>query len=401
MLSLEKLAQAREKTIEILERAQIVLSPNEVDRIEIIDFGLGDLQTFGIQQLTYVDTDIYSAAEVVVFPGQICPEHRHPSFGDQPGKEQTFRCRFGTLYLYVTGSPVADRELKAEIPADKAQYFTARREIILEPGDQYTIPANTLHWFQAGPEGAVITEFSSGPRAQPEVFTDPEIQKIPQVASRGLKMILLGAPGSGKGTQARLLATKYGTAHLSMGNLLREEISTGSELGSRVAPMMSKGEMVPDSIVYEIIDDKIAQYNSYILDGFPRTLQQAEHLERSLKALRNQIDVVFLLDLPVEVVIRRLSGRRVCEKCSQTYHVDFYQSDVCNCGGNLVQRPDDHPDAIRRRMEVYRGQIGPLQNYYEEKGLLWTIDASEEMELTFGAISRVLDNEIIPNRRRK
>ena len=91
----------------------------------------------------------------------------------------------------------------------------------------------------------------------------------------------------------------------------------------------------------------------------------------------------------------------MCEKCSQTYHVDFYQSDVCNCGGNLVQRPDDHPDAIRRRMEVYRGQIGPLQNYYEEKGLLWTIDASEEMELTFGAISRVLDNEIIPNRRRK
>lgn len=397
MLAPKELQRARERTLAILRKANIPLTPTEIDSIEIIDFNLGDLKNFGIQQLTYVDSEVYSAGEVVMFPGQICPEHRHPPVGNRPGKEQTLRCRWGTFYLYVSGDPTQER--KAVIPKDREAYFTVLHEVVLVPGDQYTIPPDTLHWFQAGPEGAVISFFSTGPKNVPEVFTDPHIQKVPQVASQGLKMILLGAPGSGKGTQARLLSTKYGTAHLSMGNLLREEVAKGSAIGSKVAPMMTKGEMVPDSVVFEILDEKLVSLNSYILDGFPRTLKQAQHLEEVLAAVRTEIDCVFLLELPVEVVIRRLSGRRVCSKCSRTYHIDFYQSDVCNCGGKLVQRPDDNPETIRRRMEVYNQQIGPLREFYSNQNKLWPIDASQDMEVSFGVISRVIDNEIIPARR--
>ncbi len=397
MLSLQELHEARERTLQMLTRANIAVGSGESDKIEIIDFGLGDLDIIGLQQLNYVDSALYSAGEMVLFPGQTCPEHRHPPAGEHPGKEQIFRCRFGTVYLYVAGDPA--ESIQAVLPKQRQGHFTARHQVVLQPGDQYTIPANTPHWFQAGPEGAVISEFSTGPRNVAEIFTDPGIQKVPQVASRGLRIILLGAPGSGKGTQARLLSTKYGTVHLSMGNVLREEVAKGSVIGSQVAPMMSKGEMVPDSVVFRILDDKLSTLSSYILDGFPRTLEQAQHLEVVLASLQNEIDGVFLLELPVEVVIRRLSGRRVCTRCSRTYHIDFYQSDVCNCGGELVQRPDDNPDTIRRRMEVYNEQIGPLREFYADRGKLWPIDASEDMELAFGDISRVLDHEIIPRRR--
>ena len=144
--------QVRARAAEMLERAGLVITPAERDRIEVADFGLGELERTGLQLLTYVNTDRYCAKELVLFPGQLCPEHRHPPVGGQPGKEETFRCRWGTVTLHVDG-----------------------RDLVLEPGDQFTIPPDTLHWFQAGPEGAVVSEFSSTSRDELDVFTDPRV----------------------------------------------------------------------------------------------------------------------------------------------------------------------------------------------------------------------------------
>lgn len=399
MLTLQQLNLARERVLELLNNAQVPVTAAEADKIEVTDFGLRDFCRFGLQQLDYVDSDVFYAGEIVMLPNQICPEHHHPTVENEMPKEQTFRCRWGTVYLYVPGEETP--EPKAIIPPERAQYFTVRHEIVLRPGQQYTIPPNTLHWFQAGPEGAVITEFSTGSRRAAEVFTDPGIYKVAQMVTQGLKIVLLGAPGSGKGTQSRLLSTKYGTVHLSMGNMLREEVAKGSRIGSRVAVMMSKGEMVPDSVVFGILDEKLTMYNSYILDGFPRTLSQAEYLDKRLSELNTEVDVVFLLELPLEEIIERLSGRRVCSKCSRTYHVRFYQSDTCNCGGKLVQRADDNPEAVRRRVEVYNQEIGPLREFYSRQGKLWEIDGSKGMELSFGDISRILDEKILPEKRKR
>lgn len=399
MLTLQQLNEARERVLEILKKAQVSITAAEADQIELTDFGLGDFCRFGLQQLDYIDSDVFYAGELILLPNQIVPEHRHPTAENEMPKEQTFRCRWGTVYLYVPGEETP--EINAAIPADRAQYFTVKREIVLRPGQQYTIPPNTLHWMQAGPEGAVLSEFSTGSRRAAEVFTDPNVYKVPQTVTQGLKIVLLGAPGSGKGTQSRLLSTKYGTVHLSMGNMLREEVAKGSKVGSRVAVTMSRGEMVPDSIVFQIIDEKLSMYNSYILDGFPRTLSQAEYLDQRLSELNTAIDVVFLLELPLEEIIERLSGRRVCSKCSQTYHVRFYHSDVCNCGGKLVQRADDNPEAVKRRVEVYEEEIGPLREYYSKQGKLWEIDGSKGMELAFSDISRILDEKILPEKRKR
>ena len=136
----------------MLAQAGLVITPVERERIEVADFGLGELERTGLQLLTYVNTDRYCAKELVLFPGQICPEHRHPPVDGQPGKEETFRCRWGTVTLHVAG-----------------------RELVLHPGDQFTIPPDTLHWFQGGPEGAVVSEFSSTSRDELDVFTDPRV----------------------------------------------------------------------------------------------------------------------------------------------------------------------------------------------------------------------------------
>jgi len=178
MLTTSQVQEAREKTLAALARARIVLSPEERAQIEVADFGLGDLERQGLQIITYVNTDRYCAKELVLLPGQTCPQHRHPPVGGEPGKMETFRCRAGTVWLYVEGEPTAHP--KARVPAGSEEQYTVFCEIELQPGEQYTIAPDTLHWFQAGAEGAVVSEFSSRSRDESDIFTDPRIQRIPE-----------------------------------------------------------------------------------------------------------------------------------------------------------------------------------------------------------------------------
>jgi D-lyxose ketol-isomerase len=169
----------RRRAAGMLERVGIVLTPEEVARIEVADFGLTELERTGLQLLTYVNTDRYCAKELVLFPGQTCPEHRHPPVGGAPGKMETFRCRWGTVRLYVDGPPTSERG--ARPPAGSEAHYTVFHELVLAPGEQYTIPPDALHWFQAGAEGAVVSEFSSTSRDELDVFTDPRVMRVPGV----------------------------------------------------------------------------------------------------------------------------------------------------------------------------------------------------------------------------
>jgi D-lyxose ketol-isomerase len=179
VLTQSEVDRARARAAEMFARAGIVLTSNELARIEVADFGLADLERTGLQLLTYVNTDRYCAKELMLFPGQTCPEHRHPPVGDEPGKEETFRCRWGTVRLYVDGPPTPQRG--ARPPAGAEAYYTVFHEFVLGAGAQFTIPPDTLHWFQAGAEGAVVSEFSSTSRDELDVFTDPRIVRIPAV----------------------------------------------------------------------------------------------------------------------------------------------------------------------------------------------------------------------------
>jgi D-lyxose ketol-isomerase len=168
---------ARRKTIEILQRAGIVVTDKEKQAIEIADLGLNDLDVIGIEVVQYENNDRYCAKELVLFPWQICPEHRHPKVSEtNPGKQETFRCRSGVIYLYVPGEPVSNP--KARVPEKYKQWLNVWHEIVLNPGEQYTLAPNTLHWFQAGPNGAIVSEFSSSSTDENDVFTDPNIQRV-------------------------------------------------------------------------------------------------------------------------------------------------------------------------------------------------------------------------------
>lgn len=166
----------QERTTEILARQGIALTPREQTAIEMVDFGLDDIEHIGLEIVVYVNTDRYCAKELVLFPRQTCPEHRHPPVGEDPGKMETFRCRQGTVWLYVEGEPVEHPQ--AHIPPAGKEYYTVLHEIPLSPGEQYTIPPNTRHWFQAGDEGAIVSEFSSTSRDAFDVFTDPRIRRV-------------------------------------------------------------------------------------------------------------------------------------------------------------------------------------------------------------------------------
>jgi D-lyxose ketol-isomerase len=179
MISKQEFESAQQEALEMLHRAGIVLTPEEAKRIEVADFGLGELRRVGLQLFTYVNTERVCAKELVLFPGQTCPEHRHPPVSGEPGKEETFRCRWGTVYLYVDGEPTPDPICRP--PLGYEAYYTVWREIVLQPGDQYTIYPDTLHWFQAGPQGAIVSEFSTTSRDETDVFTDPRIVRIPEV----------------------------------------------------------------------------------------------------------------------------------------------------------------------------------------------------------------------------
>jgi D-lyxose ketol-isomerase len=178
-ISKEQYKAASERAMTYFERAGIAITEEEQSNIEVADFGLGQLGEIGVELIIYANTQRVCAKEVVLFPNQICPEHRHPPFDGTPGKEETFRCRWGVVYLYVEGPHTA--QPKAIVPDDRKAHFTVWHEVILHPGDQYLVPPNTLHWFQAGPEGAVLSEFSTPSSDAIDVFTDPDIVRIPEV----------------------------------------------------------------------------------------------------------------------------------------------------------------------------------------------------------------------------
>ena len=181
MLSRQEVERAQERAAAFLERAGIVITPAERARIEVADLGLNDLEHIGLEIVVYVNTERCCAKELVLFPGQICPEHRHPPISaGNPGKEETFRCRVGQVYLYVPGVPTPNA--RGVPPPARKQSFTVWHEIVLNPGDQYTLLPDTLHWFQAGPAGAVVSEFSTTSIDEADVFTDPEIARIPEIA---------------------------------------------------------------------------------------------------------------------------------------------------------------------------------------------------------------------------
>ncbi|HOX37213.1 MAG TPA: D-lyxose/D-mannose family sugar isomerase [Candidatus Brocadiia bacterium] len=175
MISKKDFRSAQARTTACMEKAGIVLTPMEKKSIEVVDFGLGRLEELGLEIVVYVNTRRCCAKELALFPGQICAEHRHPPVEGEPGKEETFRCRWGEVYLYVPGP--AARRPKGRVPADKKSAFTVWHEVILRPGQQYTLEPDTLHWFQGGPEGAIVSEFSTKSRDESDVFTDPEIKR--------------------------------------------------------------------------------------------------------------------------------------------------------------------------------------------------------------------------------
>jgi len=178
MLTREQIRVAREEALTALAGAGVVVRPDEAANLEVSDFGLGDLANTGLQILVYVNTERVCAKELVLRPGQTCPEHMHVGEGTEPGKEETFRCRTGEVWLYVDGEPTPSPRATPARP----EHFTVWHEIVLRPGDQHTIMPGTRHWFQAGPEGAIVTEFSTRSTDERDVFTDPEIRRITVVA---------------------------------------------------------------------------------------------------------------------------------------------------------------------------------------------------------------------------
>ena len=179
MLSRRDIKEHQNQAAQILNEAGIVLTPQEQEDIEIADLGLSDFENEGLALVVYVNNDRYCAKELVLLPGQTCPQHRHPQVEGRPGKMETFLCRAGRVFLYVDGDPVD--EPKAQPPAGSAEYYTVFHEIELTPGRQYTVPPDTWHWFQAGPEGAVVSEFSSTSTDENDVFTDLRIRRATEV----------------------------------------------------------------------------------------------------------------------------------------------------------------------------------------------------------------------------
>lgn len=209
--------------------------------------------------------------------------------------------------------------------------------------------------------------------------------------------IFLGAPGAGKGTQAERLQGDFGFVQVSTGEMLREAMRAGTELGKNVEGYITRGELVPDDLVAEVLQERLAQGdtgNGVILDGFPRTVRQAEILEEIMARHCWQLCGVLYLDAPEEVVLQRLGGRRICLRCGANYHEVTMPPKVegrCDrCGAELVVRPDDAPDAIRKRLEVYRQQTEPLVAFYSQRGILERIDASGDAEEVYQAVKAAI-----------
>ena len=179
MIKLSEVQAAQERAAMMLAQARIATTPQERANIEVAEFGLGELENTGLELVVYINTNRYCAKELILFPHQTCPEHRHPSVADKPGKMETFRCRWGRVWLYVAGESTPAPQGRP--PEGSEAFYTVFHEIRLDPGEQYTIPHDTLHWFQAGDGGAVVSEFSSTSHDESDVFTDPRIRRIPEI----------------------------------------------------------------------------------------------------------------------------------------------------------------------------------------------------------------------------
>ncbi len=212
-----------------------------------------------------------------------------------------------------------------------------------------------------------------------------------------MKIIMLGAPGAGKGTQAKKIAEKYGIPHISTGDIFRANIKGGTELGKKAKTFMDQGKLVPDEITIGMLMDRIREADcekGYVLDGFPRTIPQAESLTAALAAQGQAIDYAVNVDVPDEDIITRMSGRRACLSCGATYHIRFNPSKtegVCDtCGSELVLRDDDKPETVKNRLAVYHEQTQPLIDYYQKAGVLKEVDGTQDLNKVFADIVEIL-----------
>ena len=212
-----------------------------------------------------------------------------------------------------------------------------------------------------------------------------------------MKIVMLGAPGAGKGTQAIKIADKYDIPHISTGDIFRANIKGGTELGQKAKSYIDKGELVPDEVTIGMLLDRIAQddcKNGYVLDGFPRTIPQAESLTEALKSQGDQIDFALNIDVPDEAIIERMSGRRACPQCGATYHIVYAApktENICDkCGTELIIRSDDKPETVKDRLNVYHQQTEPLIAYYKTAGVLREVDGTQELPKVFEDVVAIL-----------
>ena len=212
-----------------------------------------------------------------------------------------------------------------------------------------------------------------------------------------MRLIMLGAPGAGKGTQAARLAEAYGIPHISTGDIFRANIKGGTELGRKAKSYMDAGQLVPDELVCDLVADRISQSDcekGFILDGFPRTIPQAEALSEALDKMGLTLSAAVNVDVPDDNIIRRMGGRRACLKCGATYHIEHLKpavKGICDkCGSELVLRDDDKPETVKTRLNVYHEQTQPLIDYYEKAGLLRTVDGTVSADAVFEAIRSIL-----------
>ena len=212
-----------------------------------------------------------------------------------------------------------------------------------------------------------------------------------------MKIIMLGAPGAGKGTQAKMIAEKYSVPHISTGDIFRANIKNGTELGMEAKKYMDQGLLVPDELTVKILLDRVANddcKNGYVLDGFPRTIPQAEVLDKALTELGDKIDYAINVEVPDENIVKRMGGRRACLSCGATYHIEHVPpkaEGICDtCGKELVLRDDDKPETVMNRLDVYHKQTQPLIDFYSAKGVLQTVDGTVDMKDVFAAIIAIL-----------
>lgn len=212
-----------------------------------------------------------------------------------------------------------------------------------------------------------------------------------------MRIILLGPPGAGKGTQAKNIIDKYNIPHISTGDIFRKNIKEKTDLGLKAKEFIDKGELVPDEVTVAIVEDRIREEDcreGFLLDGFPRTVNQADALKRVLDKMGTRIDRVINIDVPKQPLISRLTGRRVCPSCGASYHVDFNPPavpGVCDtCGGSLIQRDDDKVETVTNRLDVYYAQTAPLIDYYKRANILYTVDGEQGIDKVFKAICDIL-----------